>query len=96
MTSHNPLDKPRIVRKNKSIEIKKDGKVFVVHDDKKTRISVDPKMAILLAAALSISIRGDEYEDTLLRLESRPYDQPTDNDHWNDLELNTQRTMEES
>jgi ferredoxin len=25
-----------------------------------------------------------------------PYNQPTDNDHWNDLELNTQRTMEES
>lgn len=31
-----------------------------------------------------------------LKKTSHPYDQPLDNDHWNDLELNTQRTMEES
>ena len=52
----------------KRITITEEGEVFVEHDGTRTRITVDPKMAILLSAAFA-PIFDDHCADMLLKLE---------------------------
>ena len=57
-----------ITAPKKHITITEKGDVFVEHDSTRTRITVDPKVAILLSAAFT-SYGDDHYADMLLKLE---------------------------
>lgn len=52
----------------KQIKLTDDGEVFVEHGETKTKISIDPKIVVLICAA-TVPQETDRYADELLELE---------------------------
>lgn len=77
------------------------NKKYLIEVDYRSYTMEDAHQLAVLLKKIHVDVvvtinKGDGERIVVNELPSHPYDQPLDNDHWDELVDSTQRTMEES